>query len=168
MFKKLGLLTILVVLALMTSVPAVSAQGGPPPDRGQPQGQTLATGSIHVQPGLYDPEIDIHINFNVRGVNFVPADDDYPWDHYEATGHLFWREGGEINRVNVHLLEIWEHAPGLLCTYISGFAHSGPRAGQQLCFMICDNNLVLGAAWGGSRYFGMTPVLSGNVNIKPY
>jgi hypothetical protein len=153
MFKRLGVLIILIVLALVGSVPAVSARG-----------QALATGSIWIHPQAIGN--DIHINFNARGVNFVPADEDYPWDHYEATGHLFWREGGDIDRVNIHHLEIWEQA-GILCTYISGFALSGPRAGQQLCFMFCENNFVLGAAWDGPpAYFFGAPVLSGNVVIK--
>lgn len=34
MFKKFGILTILVVLVLVGSVPTVSAKGGPPPDQG--------------------------------------------------------------------------------------------------------------------------------------
>jgi hypothetical protein len=211
MFKRLGVVTILVVLALMASVPAVSALGQisdtgviwvdpllytpvqmPIPDISLPvaeaahsapaapatvepparvsRGQALTTGSIRINPVLLSDGTspDIHITFNVRGVNFIEADPEgYPYDHYEATGHLFWREGGEIDRVNMHLLEIWEHAPGLFCTYISGITHSGPRAGQQLCFMFCDNNYVLGAAWDGPPpYFSGTPVLSGNVTIK--
>ena len=156
MFKRLGILAILIVMALMVSVPAVAAQGGPPPDRGQPRGQVLATGSIWVHPqGIGN---DIHINFNARQVN----------DAGVGTGHVFWREGGEIYRVNVNLLIIWPEPNDVLCAYISGIAHTGERSGEQLCFMFCDNNFVLGAAWAGPpAYFMGAPVLSGNIVIKP-
>ena len=64
MFKKLAILTIHVVLALMASVPAVSTRG-----------QALTTSSVWVAN-------DIHINFNARRI----YDEENP---IAATGHVF-------------------------------------------------------------------------------
>jgi hypothetical protein len=159
MFKKLGILTILVVLALMVSVPAVSARG-----------QALATGSIHIQPGLYDPveddfsPTDVHINFNARVTEGG------------ATGHLFWREDGQVNRVSVATLvfQFWGMPD---CAWITGEVYDGPRTGQHLCLVICEGtddaparlygNFWRVAPFGEALdYYSGAPALSGNVVIK--
>ena len=127
MFKRLGILAILVVMALMVSVPAVSAQGGPPEH--VERGQALVTGSVWVQQtGVFDPSTlgpgepmfppqyrDVEDGpisrfvFNARmGTELVKHTAFPPEiapDVYEAEGHLFWFKGDEVIRVDiVHML----------------------------------------------------------------
>ncbi|MFU8826491.1 MAG: hypothetical protein ACNA70_03270 [Brevefilum sp.] len=163
MFKKLGILTILIVLALVGSVPAVSGQS-----------QALATGSIHIQPFLSDPfgndfiQTDVHINFNARRI--------YNEDNeIAATGHLFWREDGQVNRVSIATMtfQFWGMPE---CAWITGEVYDGPRAGQFLCLVICDEgpdapDWILGNYWrdaSGAPLAGYSSAtaLSGNVVIK--
>jgi len=172
MFKRLGILAILIVMALMVSVPAVAAQG-----------QALATGSIHIQPGLYDPiedeyiPTDVHINFNARAGDFLEGGtDEFPLAHYAATGHLFWREDGQVNRVRVATLVFqWNMIPD--CVWITGEVYNGPREGQHLCLVICEGTedaptRIIGNIWrnaplgGGLDFYTGAVALSGNVVIK--
>ena len=170
MFKKLGILTILVVLALMVSVPAVSARGQGPPDHVE-RGQALATGSIWV-------DGDIHINFNARaGVFLEKGVEGFEEPHYAATGHIFWREDGQINRIRVDRLAFqwWPHMFPPDCTLISGIVYDGPRAvveeGEytlRLCFIVCETVSNLGTdvagQWNGDFFF--VNIIRGNFVIK--
>ncbi len=171
MFKRLGILSILIVLALVGSVPAVAAQGGPPPDRGENRVEALATGSIWI-------DGDIHVNFNARAGDFLEEGvAGFEEPHYAATGHLFWREDGKINRVSVDRLAFqwWPLMFGPDCTLISGIVYDGPRAvveeGEytlRLCFIVCETVSELGSdiagQWNGDFFF--VNIIRGNFFIK--
>ena len=197
MLKRLGVLTILIVLALMTSVPAVSAygqisnsgmilvdphqltpvqvpipdislpvvepaqsapatqaQGSPPPDRGQPQGQSLATGSIWIR-------LDgrkIHINFNARQIFDAKNPN-------AATGHINWREDGQTIRVSVYeMMFISNESEGWTCAAIGGVVNRGHETRENMCFMVCDDYETL-VRWDFEFY--LYENFSGNVKIKP-
>jgi len=149
MFKRLGILAILVVMALMVSVPAVAAQG-----------RALANGNIWI-------EDDIRINFNARADVFLDEGvDGFPFAHFAASGHLFWREDGQINRVSVDRLAFqwWPD-----CTLISGIVYDGPRAvveeGQyplRLCLVVCEDYVM--GQWNGDFFGG--DIIHGNFFIK--
>lgn len=62
-------------------------------------------------------------------------------DGIDGTGHVFWREGGEINRVSVKTIVIWDDG----CAYMGGLVYHGPRSGQNLCLIVCDDYWA--AAW---------------------
>ena len=158
MFKRLGVLTILIVLALVGSVPAVTAQEGPPEH--VERGQALVTGSVWVQqtgvyfggpepifPPPYEDVEDGPISrfvFNVRkGSEMVihPVADIPVW---EASGHLFWFKDGEVIRVDIQYMlqnendfEPFDPAwwgPYYRCNYMSGTI--GEESG--MCFVVCD------------------------------
>ena len=144
MFKKLGILTILVVLALMASVPAVSART-----------QRLATGSIWVQQthsfnpedGLQFPppyeEIEPdgkarHVTFNARATNLQEGG--FFWD---ASGHLYWFENGSRYRASVHTMMFSDSAYAWWgeekCVYIAADFAPNPDGLNNICFVVCDD-----------------------------
>jgi hypothetical protein len=196
MFKRLGVLSILIVLALVGSVPAVSAygqisdsgmilvdphqhtpvqvpipdislpvaeavqsapaapatqpQGSPPPDRGQPRGQALATGSIWVQ----HEGREIRINFNARVTD------------EGATGHIFWREEGQT--IRAHVVDMFFNSgEGWTCAFMDGAVYSGHETRENMCFMVCDDYDVY-VGWNRVPYlFTQFDSHRGNLTIKP-
>lgn len=196
MFKRLGVVTIIVVLALMSSVSAVSALGQisdtgviwvdplqytpvqvPIPDTNLPvaepaqaapaapaapavpavqvsrppdQGQPLATGSIWVQHGGRE----IRINFNARVTD------------EGATGHIFWREDGQIIRVRVVDM-FFDSGEDWTCAFMGGVVYSGHETRQNLCFMVCDDYDTF-VRWDYVFYlYEQFDSHRGNVTIKP-
>ena len=147
MFKKLGILAILIVMALMGSVPAVSART-----------QRLATGSIWVEqthaytpppppngpefPPPYEPiEPDgkaRHVVFNARATNL--REDGIFWD---ANGHLFWFENGNRYQANIHTMMFsdaaWAWWNPERCVYIAANFAPNPDGLDHICFVVCDD-----------------------------
>jgi hypothetical protein len=178
MFKKLGILTILIVLMLMASVPAVSART-----------QRLATGSIWVrQTHSYDPGEDWpefpppyepiepdgkarHVTFNARATNL--QENGAFWD---ASGHLYWFENGSKYRASVHTMMFSDSAYAWWgserCVYIAANFAPNPDGLINICFVVCDdgapgrlgNYVYVAAVNYGVLY--KYEVLRGNVVIK--
>jgi len=162
MFKRLGILAILIVMALMVSVPAVAAQGGPPPDRGENRVEALVTGSVGLQNGY-------HANFNVRMT--VGGSVSGFLNLWDAEGHK------HVFTMSNMIPSIW---PG--CTYINGFATKGFFADgkTQMCVILCDDPSIPIAMlwywdWDEDQQEDVrvvigdvsgTPVISGNIVIK--
>jgi len=151
MFKRLGILTILIVLALVGSVPAVTAQEGPPEH--VERGQALVTGSIRVQEtGYYDgsdglifppPYEDVddgsisRFVFNARKGSEMVIHPVAEMPVWEASGHLFWFKDGEVIRVDIQYMlpdAMGWWGPGYRCNYMSGTI--GEDSG--MCFVVCD------------------------------
>ncbi|MFU8826492.1 MAG: hypothetical protein ACNA70_03275 [Brevefilum sp.] len=153
MFRKLGLLTILIILALMASVPAVFAQG-----------QALIIGSFWIKPG----EDEIHINLNAR------AGDYWGDNTYAASGHIHYREADGITRMAA-IMMLFDPPPPEYgfwwpedCAYVRGIGISGPREGDILCLQVCGNR-VYNAWWNFSAEpeFSNVSFTRGSVVIKP-
>ena len=152
MFKRLGILTILVVLLLVGSVPAVSAQGGPPPN----QGQALITGSFMIE---FDGRV-IHINFNAR------AGEAWPWPGlYDGIGHIHWREvGGDNYRMPAVIVGFDTGMWPSDCGFVRGLFETDEGI-EMMCLQVCGDR-VHNLYWAGEWIFS-GPFTSGNVVIKP-
>jgi len=157
MLKRLGILTILIVMALMVSVPAVAAQGGPPEH--VQRGQALVTGSFWIE---FEGRV-IHINLNVR------AGEPMFSTVHGATGHIHWREvGGNSYRMPAVMIA-FDDPPELPfwwpedCAYVRGLF--GPGEDDYMCLQVCGDrvhNLYWANEYIYSGYF-----TRGNVVIKP-
>ena len=132
------------------SAPAAQPQGGPPPDRGQPRGQSLATGSIWVQ----HEGREIRINFNAR----TTAEG--------ATGHIFWREDGQT--IRAHVVDMFfDSGENWTCAFMAGEVYSGHETRQNMCFMVCDDYDVF-VRWNYVFYlYEQFDSHRGNLTIKP-
>lgn len=116
MYKRLGLLGILLALVLLTAVPTAHARGGPP--------QTVI-GSVWIEPG--DPEglegYRGHMRFRARE---APGDD-------SVSGVLYWHQtwdGGELtHRVSVDTLTVYDDSSAFLggLDYANEFPGGGLR-----------------------------------------
>jgi len=156
MFKRLGILTILIVLALVGSVPAVTARGGPPEH--VERGQALVTGSVWVAN-------DIHITFNARlGEQINPI-------VYHASGHVHWFEAGEKISINISAMAPVIPYPGISeeCVYIGGAVYASSsediNLGDWFCFQICPDEMF-GVYVNDVLILTGAEFLRGNVVIK--
>jgi len=176
MFKRLGILAILVVMALMVSVPAVAAQVDLTRDQGQSppslshRGQALITGSFWIE---FNNRV-IHINLNARAV------EDWGGGFYGPAGHIHWREvGGQSFRMSPTIMifdtpfppdyETWWPSD---CAFVRGWF--GPTPDDYMCLQICGDR-VHNLWWKGEQliandYPETKPEYNftrGNVIIKP-
>ncbi|MBW6466591.1 MAG: hypothetical protein K0B06_08820 [Brevefilum sp.] len=192
MFKRLGVVTILVVLALMASVPAVSALG-----------QISDTGVIWVDPLLYTPvqmpipDISLPVAEAAQSAPTTPAaqpqggpppDQGQPlatgsiWVQHEgreirinfnarttaegATGHIYWREEGQT--IRAHVVDMFfNFGENWTCAFMSGEVYSGHETRENMCFMVCDDYDVF-VRWNYVFYlYEQFDSHRGNLTIKP-
>ncbi len=129
MYKRLGVVALVLALALMIAVPAAMARGPAP----------RATGSVWLDPTSHDDGGYVrYLEFDAHG----------PRGNRPIKGHLYWyqsREGHTFeHRINIDDARFEGELTPLLipipegCAFFSGIAYDGPNSGLRLCIFACD------------------------------